>query len=65
MRDDLAQAVGETLLQDCCGDLLPVVFASHELQPSEVRYSVTEQENLVITFTIQKIDQYPYGKEAV
>ena len=40
----------------------PIAFASHALTDPETRYAQIEKEMLAVVFSLQKVDQYVYGR---
>ena len=56
--DASQRGLGGTLLQDG----KPVAFASRALTETEERYAQIEKETLAIVFTMEKFNQYTYGR---
>ena len=64
IQSDASQfGVGATLLQIINGDERVIACASRKLLPREQLYSTIERELLAVTFSLQKFEQYVYGRE--
>ena len=64
IQSDASQfGVGATLLQRINGEERAIAYASRKLLPREQLYSTIERELLAVTFSLQKFEQYVYGRE--
>ena len=57
--------LGAVLLQRVDDTLMPIAYASRNLQDRERRYSVIDRECLSIVWAINKFNNYLYGREFV
>ena len=64
LQTDASQlAIGAVLLQEADDETKhPIAFASKKLLPREVNYSTIEKECLAIVWSVQKFQDYFYGK---
>jgi len=58
-------AIGAILLREELGIKHPIAFASRKLLPREIHYSTIEKECLAIIWTIQKFQNFLYGKSFI
>ena len=64
IQSDASQfGVGATILQRINVEERVIAYASRKLLPREQLYSTIERELLAVTFSLQKFDQYVYGRE--